>query len=156
MKEAFDAIVTFTAPTAADILAATNFYIATCEQDAIKEENFRLKQIADEAARIERIRLAAEHAALQAEWLAKREREKEEKARQKALKAQADLMKRLAAKPLPEIGRNSQVHSHAGEGLTHRSVCHPSRETLHLGIREYSSRFATICGFTYYPNHVSM
>ncbi|KAJ3154514.1 hypothetical protein HDU86_004643 [Geranomyces michiganensis] len=120
-------------PTTADYVSGLNFYMLDLQHKELKAEQEaiaavqRQQELAMERAREE------EKRRLKAEAFVRKEKERVEKleARKKQIQEAKKDKKALAEEPSVEKkGRTAAEMQTKGIGLTHRSTCHPSRETL--------------------------
>ncbi|KAJ3039340.1 hypothetical protein HDV00_012333 [Rhizophlyctis rosea] len=125
-------------PSSQDFINAINFYILNCERQAAQKERERLEKLRLEAEAAERLRLEKEKQEKYLAYMAQKqaEREAKEEARRRRLE---ELRKKHEAEGgLPKL----KVHDLSslrtkGIGLTHKSECHPSRETLDVEFRRF-------------------
>ncbi|TPX68714.1 hypothetical protein SpCBS45565_g02966 [Spizellomyces sp. 'palustris'] len=125
-------------PCGQDFINALNFYILSRERAAAKAEQERLEKLRQESEQAARMASEADKKQKFMEYMAKKERER--LARMEARKKRLEEAKRReeAKARLPALvqGKLSAMRTQ-GIGLTHKSECHPSRETLDYEYRKF-------------------
>ncbi|KNC97404.1 uncharacterized protein SPPG_07330 [Spizellomyces punctatus DAOM BR117] len=141
-------------PCGQDFINALNFYILSRERAAAKAEQERLEKLRQESEAAARMAAEADKKQKFMEYMAKKERERLERleARKKRLDEARRREEAKARLPALVQGKLSAMRTQ-GIGLTHKSECHPSRETLDYEYR----KFPPIAdGHTHGPHHTGI
>ncbi|KAJ3287288.1 hypothetical protein HDU79_005826 [Rhizoclosmatium sp. JEL0117] len=115
-------------PTLKDFVTALTFYAKYNERRIAKEQADKAMKAEMEARALEEARLKREHDAKLAEFLRRKELERNKKNNDRRAKMLA-LRQRERTNDLPVIKKGG-LREHLFTGCTHVSRCHPSRETL--------------------------
>ncbi|KAJ3032695.1 hypothetical protein HK097_005149 [Rhizophlyctis rosea] len=142
-------------PTSQDFINALNYHIIACERVAAHREKERLDKLRMAAEEAERLRLEEEKKQKYLAYVAQKEAERVAKAElRKRRLEELRRKKEEDEKGLPKL----KVHDLGmlrtkGVGLTHRSVCHPSRETLDVEFRKFPPWFWFQIEHSYYGSN---
>ncbi|KAJ3095138.1 WD repeat-containing protein 87 [Phlyctochytrium planicorne] len=121
-------------PSPQDFAAAINYFVVSFERKLAREEQERIEKLARESKAAEEARLENERQMALIEFMKRKEIERQTRINQRKERI-AELRSKKNSDALPKIKRVKSAKLFVGH--THRSTCHPSRETLDIALQKF-------------------